>query len=352
VQAHRITRLTAVALAIGLLGVWLTGCGGPTRTRSGVPQVAFVMPNSQLNMSVEMADGFRAGVDAVGGVDRTVLGPSVTDPAKEVQMFHDVTPRARDGISILALAPELFAEPLANAADAGIPLISVGNVPPPTSNVTLFIGNDNYELGRLLADEIADTLPPDPAGTIVLGTPGPGVQMLDRRVDGIRDRLRQRLPRVKVIGAFDTKQDVPSNAAAWQTLVKANPDALAFLGAGSTDGFNLAAIRKATGATWRAGAFDLDPSSLRGVLEGNLVLVSPENYVNGAVAGRLLATRAKNGKTLPTGWMYNAGLVVNQANIAEIAARQASPAAKQAWFAKQIEAVLSDPSRRRSLPAA
>jgi ribose transport system substrate-binding protein len=340
--------LITAGLAVCLAG-GLTGCGGPAGTSSVVPEVAFVMPNSQLNFAIELADGFRSGVDAVGGVTQTVVGPSVTDSAKELQMFQEVRSHARDGITVLSLAPDLFAQPLADAGRAGIPLIAVGDVPPPTSNVRLFVGNDNYEIGRMLAEEVAGMLPTDASGTIVLGAPAPGVPMLDSRIDGIRDQLRQLLPKVKTLGVFDTKQDVSSNAIAWQTLVNANPDALAFLGAGSTDGFNLAAIHNATRAGWRAGAFDLDPSSLRAVREGNLVLVSPEHYVSGAVAGRLLATHAKDGTRLPTGWLRTPGLVINQLNIAEITARQASPFAKQQWFAKHIDRMLSDPAYRRPL---
>src|SRR6185437_202715 len=179
---------------------------------------------------------------------------------------------------------------------------------------------------------------------IVIGTTAPGVPVLDRRVDGMRDRLHQRLPAVSVVGQFDTKQEVASNLAAWKLLARANPDALAFLGTGDADGWHLAEIRRSTHAKWLAGAFDLDPRSLQAVKDGDLLLVSPEHYLKGAIAGRLQAEHAKTGKALPKGWIYTPGLAVTPANIDEIIARQASPASKQAWFMPKAKEILDHES--------
>ncbi len=177
---------------------------------------------------------------------------------------------------------------MAAAVERGIPLIMVDNPPLLGSGVKLFIGNDNTALGRMLADQVIAELPPDAAGDIVLGTTSPGTEVLDWRAEGIMAEFKKRLPKVRVLGPFDTKQEVAANLAAWKLLVKANPDALAFLGTGDADGWNLAAIRQQEKADWLAGAFDLDPRSLRAVADGDLLLISPEHYApvrSRAVAG-------------------------------------------------------------------
>ena len=156
------------------------------------------------------------------------------------------------------------------------------------------MGNDNHELGKLLADIVIARLPPGAKGTVVLGTSSPGVPVLDNRAEGIRAEFARKLPGVRVLGAFDTRQEVSANLAAWETLVKANPDALAYLGTGDADGWHLADIRALTHASWLAGAFDLDPKALQGVKAGGLLLVSPEHFVKGATAGRLQAMHAKD----------------------------------------------------------
>src|SRR5439155_3884234 len=251
-------RCLAVLLALGLASGQVA-CSSPSKTEGQTRRVAFVVANSQLNFANEMAIGFRNGVGQVHGVEQTVVGPPTVDGPKELQMFQDQTKNSKDGVSVFTLSPDLFAAPMADAAKDGVPLIAVDNPPPPSSNVKLFVGNDNYALGQMLADEVAAKLPPSATGRIVIGTSTPGVPVLDRRAAGMRDELNKKLPAVTVVGPFDTKQDTAANLAAWNTLVKANPTALAFLGTGDADGWNLAAVRRSTHGTWLAGAFDLDP---------------------------------------------------------------------------------------------
>jgi len=345
---HRGSRYLTAILALGLAAAQVA-CSSSSDAGSKSHRVAFVVANSQLNFANEMAIGFRNGVSQVGGVEQTVVGPPTVDGPKELQMFQDQTKASKDGVSVFTMTPDLFAAPLAKAAKDGIPMIAVDNPPPPSSNVKLFVGNDNYALGQMLADEVIAKLPASAAGKIMIGTSTPGVPVLDRRAAGERDELRKKLPGVTVIGPFDTKQDTAANEVAWATLVKANPTALAFLGTGDADGWNLAAIRKSTHGTWLAGAFDLDPRSLQAVRDGDLLLVSPEHFVKGAIAGRLQAEHAKTGKPLPEGWIYTPGLAVNQSNIDVIIARQATPASRAAVLNTQVDKILKDPSYLRPM---
>jgi ribose transport system substrate-binding protein len=299
------------------------------------------------SFAIEMADGFRSGVKQVGGVDQVVSGPQHVDGQRQLQILQDLTKTNTDGISVLTLTPDLLAQSLADAAKSGIPLIAVDNPAPPSSNIKLFIGNDNYVLGQELADEVISKLPANATGKIVLGTSQPGIPVLDQRASGMRDEIRKKLPGVSVVGPFDSRGEPGLNLAAWTTLVKANPTALAFLGTGEHDGYNLASIRKSTKGSWLAAAFDLNPKALQAVKDGDLLLMSPEHFVKGALAGRLQAKHAKDGAALPEGWLYTPGLAVNQANIDAIVSRQTSVEAREAYFAAQIDKILSDKSYLR-----
>jgi ribose transport system substrate-binding protein len=102
--------------------------------------------------------------------------------------------------------------------------------------------------------------------------------------------------------------------------------------------------------TWLAGAFDLDPRSLQAVRDGQLLLVSPEHFLKGAVAGRLQAQHAADGKALPKGWIYTPGMAISRTNIEEISTRQQSPEAKAAWSAPQVSKILEGgPDHLRNL---
>jgi ribose transport system substrate-binding protein len=337
--------LLALSLAVGL-----TACAGGQSAAERLPQnVGFVVANKQLNFSKEMVEGFQSGVAQVGGVQEEAVGPDIVDGAKQLQMFQDLTGTAKGGISVFTLSPELFAGPLADAVHSGIPVIAVDSPPLPASNVSLFVGNDNYELGRMLADLVIAKMPADATGRIVIGTSSPGVPVLALRARGIRDEIKAKLPGVTPFGPLDTKQEVAANQAAWRTLVKVNPHALAFIGTGDADGWNLAKIRRSTKGKWLAGAFDLDPKSLAAVKQGDLVLVSPEHFIKGAVAGRLQAQHTKDGKPLPEGWIYTPGLAVNRDNIDKVLARQASPQAKAAGLAAEIDKIVAGSAHPRPL---
>jgi ribose transport system substrate-binding protein len=136
---------------------------------------------------------------------------------------------------------------------------------------------------------------------------------------------------------------VGANKVAWQKLVAANTAAVAFMGTGDVDAYNLAAIRGEAKAGWLAGGFGLDPRTLEGVRAGQLFAsVSPEHFVKGALAGWLAANHAKTGKALPEGWIYTPGLVVTSANIDQIVHRQTSEATKLEWFKPQIDKMTAD----------
>lgn len=329
-----------VALASCVL-LSLASCGQQKSPAN--PKVAMVITDSKLDFAKEMGDGFAAGSRAAGGVDARVVSLDIRGGPPQEARFAQLTKTAHDGIAVETLAPELFAKPLDAAAAAGVPLIAVDAPPVPGSKVALYVGNDNYRLGATLADEAATRLPPNATGTVVLGSPKPGLAPLDLRVKGMRDELAKRLPRVRVLGAFDVQQDESANEAAWQHLVTANPAALAFLGSGAADAFNLAAIRKRTGGRWLAGAFDIEPQSLAAVADGQLfALMSPEHFLNGAIAGELLAQDAKGDSAMPQGWFATPGLAITSANIGEITRRQASGAAREAWFRPKIASMLKE----------
>lgn len=315
-------------------------------------KVGFVVANKQRNHSREMSLGFVAGVGRVGGVAHQVDGPNNVDGPRQVALFRDMLSTAGDGISVFSLSPELLTGPVADAVADGVPVIAVDSPLLPSAGIRLFVGNDGYELGRMLARKVAEKLPPYATGKIVVGTSSPGVPVYDRRARGIRDEIKETLPGVTVLGPFDTTQGVEANLAAWKTLVAANSTALAFIGTGDADGWNLAGLRRTTKGSWIAGAFDIDSRALAAVKAGDLVLVSPEHYVTGAVAGRLQAGHAKTGEPLPEGWLYVPGLAVDAANVDEIVARQATVATRAEALADEIDRVLRDPAHLRPLPAA
>lgn len=318
----------------------LAACAAPS-SHTAPPSIALLVANIDRDFSRETAEGFTAGAQT-HGVQVDVVGPPIVDGPREVQMFQQLVARHTSGISLFTLQPDLFVDPLTQATGAGTVVIAVDNPAPAGAGVSLLIANDNVALGRMLADQVIAELPAQAHGTVVVGTSAPGASVLDERADGIRREFADRMPGIRVFGPFDSKSEVSANLAAWRTLVAVQPDALAFMGTEDADGWNLATVRRETGGKWLAGAFDLDPRALAAVKSHDLVLVSPEHYLEGALAGRLQARAALGDGTLPTGWLYVPGLAVSPANVDAVIARQASAQSKCVALLGQADRILDD----------
>ncbi|MFI6389830.1 sugar ABC transporter substrate-binding protein [Nonomuraea sp. NPDC050547] len=322
--------------------VLTAACSGGGPTSSGAPKIGFSLATTDADFAQEMAAGGQFAADAVGGVDLQISAPNSVDPPAQVKLFGDLGRTAPDGIAIEDLAPELFVRPLADLAARKIRLVGVDTVPAPGSNVGLYVGNDNRGAGKQLALEAIKLLPPDATGDVVLGTPNPGVPVLDERANGMKEAFAEKLPGVKVLGPFETKNDPAANFEIWNGLVKAHPKALAFLGTGDQDAYNLAKAKQTAGGSYLVAAFDLDPKTLAAVKDGtSFAAMSPEHYFKGYVAIRMLAEAAKAGKALPEGWADPGHLLVTKANVDEITARQASDQAKRAWLKSRADEFFS-----------
>lgn len=331
----RLVGLLAAALAYVTVHV-----PGPVAAR---PAVAFLTADAGLDYTQEMTYGFGAGVERVGGVWHDETGTEVGDTTQQFRTLQDLRRTHPGGLSVFTQSPELLATSLAQAVESGTPVVAVDSPPAFGSEVSLYIGNNNYLLGTMLADQAAGRLHASTAGSVVLGTSVPGAPGLDLRIAGMRDELHRLLPHARVLGPFDTKQDPAANREAWQVLVDANPAALAFLGSGDADAYNLAGIRVRTHGTWVAGGFSLDRRALFAVRSGSLVLVSPEQFVQGMVAGMLEAMYAKYGTPLPRGWIVTPGLAITSANVEAIMTRQESMTNHLSWFRQTVDEIVMRP---------
>jgi ribose transport system substrate-binding protein len=330
------------ALVLGL--VLLSACGGATESEA-LPHVGFVVKRTGGSFAQEMTSGFHEGVGRIGGVSATVTGPPGQDGHKEVELFRDLTVAAIGGIAVATSEPALMAPSIGEALGQHVAVVGVDMRLTSSSGVKLHIGNDNYELGEKLADELIRRMPSDATGTVVLGNSAPGLAGFDDRADGIRGRFAEKLPGVLVLGPFDTQRDDEANRDAWRRLVAANPGALAFVGTGDCDGLNLAAIKSERSATWLVGGFGVDPRTLQAVRDGAMVAtISPEHYLKGAVAGLLLARHATGAAALPEGWVETPGLTVTTANLDSILHRQESEKARKEFFQPQIDSFAEDPA--------
>ncbi|MEU4161976.1 substrate-binding domain-containing protein [Actinoplanes sp. NPDC026670] len=326
----------AAVLAVSLL----LGACGDAAPATPAPAV-LVVAGRQVDFVAELSAGFVEGVQRVPGVGHRAVGPDIVDNASELRTIQDYLPGERGSITLFTFAPELFADSLGRAATAGTPVVALHSVPAAGSGVQLYVGNDNRTLGSELGQAMASRLPADTEGLVVIGSPHPGVTVLDDRVTGVREALQRLRPAVTVIGPFDTKQAPGANKQAWRTLQEANPGALAFIGVGGADAHSLALLRDTTTRRVDAG-FGTDPYALELTAAGEMVLLSTEPYLQGLLAGAIQARCAKEGRELPAGWLPSPGVLIDRAGAPAIIERQKTPEARSAWFAPLADEILGD----------
>ena len=331
-------RLAAIVAVLMVVA----GCGSSAGGGDGA-KLGFAVATTSEDFAQQMADGGKFAASKFDGVRLQISGPPGVDGPAEVKLLQDLGRTATDGIAVENLAPDLFVRPMADIARKDIPLVAVDTVPLDGSDVHTYVGNDNVGIGRMLAEEAIRLLGPNASGTVVVGTTVPGVPVLDQRAKGIKDAFAAKLPNVKVLGPFETKIEPTQNFGIWNGLVKANPHALAFLGTGDQDSYNLAKIKQENHGTYLTAGFDLNAATLRAVKDGtNFATLSPEHFMKGAIAIRLLAEAATQGRALPEGWIDSGALLVTKDNVDEVISRQTSDDAKDAWFGPKLDDFFQD----------
>jgi ribose transport system substrate-binding protein len=292
-----------------------------------------------------MALGAKAAADDTPGVKLTESAPAEVNGPKQVQLFQAATRTSQDGVAMMTLTPDLFIRPLNTAADKNVPLVAV-DVPPPhgaEDAVKLLIGNSNVEIGQDLAKALLPKIPEDAKGQILIGTDTPGLPVLEQRNQGFKDVMQKERPGVTFL-VFDAKQSPTDNFNTWSAQVKAHPDALAYVGPGSQAAVSLSRIQRKPGAKkLLVGACDLDPVALEGVKDGYVeALISPEHWLKGYLAVKLMADAAQSGKPLQEGLWNSGALTVNADNIDDIITRQKDAASRSAYFKDEVQKQLDN----------
>ncbi|MFF5493500.1 sugar ABC transporter substrate-binding protein [Streptomyces aquilus] len=335
---------TAAAAFGALVLLSAAGCGDSDSGSGGKLDMGIAVANISLNFAHEMVLGAESAADHAENVDFKAVGPPNTDGPAEVQLFQNLTATAKDGIVLENLDPPIFTRPAAQAVDKGIPVVALDTSPTDGSKVGFYVGNDNYALGELMAKEALKRLGDDPKGEVAIGVPNPGTPVLDSRAKGVKDTFAKEAPNVRIVGPFQTYSDPGQNYSAWSAQVNAHPNALAFLGVGDADSYNLAKIKKQKNGKWLTAGFDVDPKTLEAVKDGsNFVAIDPQHFLKGYLSTAILirSVRDNDGK-LPDGWFLSPGGVVDSANIDEIIARQKSAEAAYDWYKPTIDKLLGD----------
>ncbi len=340
IQSSRWRPALAAFLVLGLAAA-CSGSGGDSSTKK--LKMGIAVANNSLNFAREMYQGATSAAQHDGHIDFKVAGPPNTDGPAEVQLFQNLGVTQTDGLVLFNLDPPLFTRPSAQIVGQGIPVVALDTAPPPGSRVDFFVGTDNYELGAMLAQAAVKKLGADAKGTVVLGQTDLGVPVLDNRIKGIKETFAKLAPGIKTIGPFHTFSDPAQNYNAWLAQVHAHPEAVAFLGVGDADSYDLAKIKQQEKGKYLTAGFDVDPKTLQAIKDGtNFVGVDPEHFLKGYISTALLIQYVRDGRKLPHGWFKTPGTLVDSHNIDTVIVREKSPQNAYAWYKPDIQRLLEN----------
>jgi ABC-type sugar transport system substrate-binding protein len=304
-------------------------------------KLAVVTASTTQNAFQEMADGAEAAAEHEG-VSISSSAPNGVNPTQEVSQFLAAAHTAKNGVAIMTTAPEDFVRAYNQAVEEKVPVVTMDAPPPAGSKVTTYVGNNNVAVGEGLATYMLKKLPQ--TGEVVIGNDIPGLILLELRIKGMEAVLKKERPGLKIAGPYAVGSEPAENYDHWSNLVKAHPNAVAYMAPGDQDAVSLYRIQKQNGVHYLVGACDVDPIALEAVKDGYVdALGDPYHYMKGYIAGTLLAQHAK-GKPLPEGWWNPGQGIVTSENINEIIKRESSAANRYAFYKPLIEKELADPS--------
>jgi ABC-type sugar transport system substrate-binding protein len=276
------------------------------------------------------------------GVDVEVTGPASFVSTEAIGMFEGLIQKGKDGLVTVPQPGDVWVAPIKEATDAGIPVMTA-NVTSPGSTAAAWFGQDEYNSGVLLGQELRKILEGQGTtkGKIVVGTCVPGVDVLVSRYNGFVKGMEG--SGFTISEAYDVTPENTSNYAAWENLASANPDMVAAVGLCSLDIPNLAQIKTRSNAKWTIGGYDLNVETLDAIKAGTAQITVGQNpYLQGYLPVLALYQNKCENKDLVKGWVDVGTEVVTAANVNELYDREKDPAKATAWYADWIKKNFTD----------
>lgn len=211
------------------------------------------------------------------GVTLLFQGAPDFNPVTQVPVLEAIVARHPDAILIAPTDKTQLIEPLRQAANAGIPVLTVdtyigtgvyqrgsGQADFPLS----YIASDNLLGGRIAADALGKAL--GGKGKVYVSNVKPGISTTDQREEGFKAEMKARYPGIQVLQTEFNNDDANTAAAQLQAVLARNSDLAGVFGANLFSAIGAANGVKAAGKLGhvRVVAFDAPPSVVDDIKSG------------------------------------------------------------------------------------
>lgn len=305
------------------------------------PTVALIV-HFQSPFTEQIADGARTAADEFGA-ELIVSGPPQFDAPAAIGMWTDAVAADAQGGAVVPFPEDVWQRTIDDSIASGVPMVAL-NVPAPESDIPLYVGVNEVEIGRQMGQAAIDDLGDDTEGSFVVGNCAPGVQVLDDRVDGVKEIVEQSAPGITVEGGFDTTADPASNFSAWEALVQRYPDAVAYIGVCDPDLPNLIRLKERDpNAEYAIVGANFVPETIQGLKDGVATAsVGQSPFMQGYVPIRAVLEQLVNGQEVPEGWIDSGVEVVTPEGVEALEERESSMETTLEYYLPLAEDIFSD----------
>jgi ribose transport system substrate-binding protein len=168
---------------------------------------------------VGVYEGFKLAAAQLG-VDTVYTGTPEYDLNKELAVYSQVVAKNPAGILACPMVPDAFVDPINNAIDKGIPVMTFATDSPQSKRFA-FITSDNVKEGYAAADAICQAIG---GKGEVAATENPGQLNHEIRIRSFKERIEKNWPNVKVVATAATNQDMNKAFNATRTMLQAHPN--------------------------------------------------------------------------------------------------------------------------------
>jgi len=274
-----VAMLGLAAIAASVEAPVVLAAGPETAGKSGLPKYKFTVVTHST--AVRFFLPVRKGAEDAGqllGAEVTYTGPPDFNIQKQIDFIKSAIAQNVDGIATTMPDPTAFNDVVKEAMDRGIPVIAV-NADAPASGRLAYIGQNSYEAGVFMGEEIFKVLR---GGHVLLCVRAAGMANMEARIKGVEETLDRRGEysyRVVVTGT-DRVQAVSLITSA----LHEDPSIKGMFGIEEVAGSAIAQIitRDHLKGKVAAGSFDLVADILDAIENGELQFtVAQQPYVQG-----------------------------------------------------------------------
>lgn len=296
----RMIRILATVTALAGMVLTTSGCGAVTNSTTagasddGTFKLAgyikehvdqkkkLVIKLSYHDPSLAFAKPIGEGMKKAGaqlGVDVQLIGPTGGDAAKQVSELQTlITQKSIDGIAVSSASSDALKPVIAQAFNAGIPIISF-NTDNPDSKEMAFVGQDLKGSGKAQATQLVKDLKTKgkTSGTVVVFSLDTGAGWSNERFSGFQEGIKG--AGYKVVGPVNTGNEPNAAYNTVESTMKGQSNVVAISGLDCCSTTAAAKWIQQSGNTGRIimGGFDLLPQTAEFVKKGSVNFTISQN---------------------------------------------------------------------------